>query len=66
MAKERGIKIEKTLPKEVIDVRNGAEDRRRAARLEKNINFAKGSKYIPNTEQSQQYRYKRKQEKLLA
>lgn len=66
MAKEKVTKIEKTLPTEVIDVRKGAEDRRRVERLEKNINFSKGSKYIPNTKQSQQYRYKHKQEKLLA
>lgn len=63
--KQKQLKTEKTQPMEVTDVRKGAEDRKRVERLEKNVNFTKGSKYLPNTPLSNEYRYKRKQDKLI-
>lgn len=46
----------------VADATKSPEERRRATRIIKNANFAKGSKYLQNTPEAQQYRYKRKAE----
>lgn len=45
---------------EVLDVRKSEEERRRIGRIIKDVNFAKGSKFIPNGAEANQYRYKRK------
>lgn len=51
---------EETAKLEILDVRKSSEERRRVGRIIKNANFARGSKYIPNTPQTNKYRYKRK------
>lgn len=45
---------------EIIDATNSPADRRRVERILKNVNFVRGSKYLPNGGKANDYRYKRK------
>lgn len=59
-------KLERTEPMEVTDVRKGKDERRRAERLIKNTNFIKGSKFLTNSPEANEYRYSRKPQALLS
>ncbi len=61
MKKEKAIRI----VADVLDVRTGPEERRRVERTIKANNRLKGSKFLPNTINTQKYREPQPEKRLL-